>query len=116
MTLVVGMSNWNTAEADQGADYEECFTRPRRSDPAARLAYFLYDFRTPQGMSEEERRLSSTPRFRNTFLTSPTKNARGYQIATELMQADAAKMNAEAAKLKAELRRRNKSESRRHSS
>ena len=28
----------------------------RRSDPAARLAYFLYDFRTPQGMSEEERR------------------------------------------------------------
>jgi hypothetical protein len=84
----------------------------RRSDPPSRLAYFLFDYRAPEGLTEEERHAELNVAISNRFPgISDEERIRGYQIVTELMKADAAEMNAQTAKLKAELRRRKKSES-----
>jgi hypothetical protein len=79
----------------------------RRSDPAARLAYFLYDYQAPEGLGREERRERLDAAIVRHFPDiSDEERIRGYEIATELMRADAMEMDAATAKLTAELRRR----------
>jgi hypothetical protein len=86
----------------------------RRSDPASRLAYFLNAYRAPEGLSEEERRAALNAAISKHFPgITDEQRIRGYQIVTELMQAEAAEMGAEASRLEVELRRRKKSEPRR---
>jgi hypothetical protein len=86
----------------------------RGSDIAARLAYFLYDYRAPEGGTEEERSAALNAAILHRFPDiTDEERIRGYQIATELMKADTAEMKADTAKLKAELRRRKKAEFRR---
>ena len=79
----------------------------RRSDAAARLAYFLHNYHAPEGLSREERRKHLDAAIARHFPDITDEELiRGYEIATELMRADAMEMDAATAKLTAELRRR----------
>jgi len=79
----------------------------RRSDAASRLAYFLHDYKAPDGLSNEERHEALRAEMAEHFPgITDDELVRGYEIATELLRAEAAEMNLEAARLQAELRRR----------
>jgi hypothetical protein len=79
----------------------------RLSDAAARLAYFLYSYEAPEGLTKEERRTALNASISKRFPDiTEDERIRGYQIATELKRADTIEVNAETARLQAELRRR----------
>jgi len=79
----------------------------RRSAPASRLAYFLYNYQEPEGLTAEERRERLEAAIARHFPgISEEERVRGYEIVTELMRVDAIEMNATSEKKEVELRRR----------
>jgi hypothetical protein len=83
----------------------------RGSDRASRLAYFLYGYRAPEGLNQDERRSALSAAIAKRFPEITDEELiRGYQIATELIRADTVETETETAKLKAELQRRRKAD------
>jgi len=79
----------------------------RRSDPASRLAYFLHEYKAPEGLSKEERHEALRAEISKHFPdVTDDQLVRGFEISTELLHAEAAEMTLKTVRLEAELRRR----------
>jgi predicted dehydrogenase len=86
----------------------------RRSDPAARLAWFLHDYRAPEELGAEARRAMLQAEIAKRFPgLSDEERIRGYRIATEIVRAETMEMSLATARLKADLRRRKAAKRRR---